>query len=268
MALSNDTISVEGLSKTFDAESGGQSVVALDSINLEVRQGSFVTLFGPSGCGKTTLLRILAGLEDFDEGAVSLFGQDPAESTAAKNIAWTPQSSALMPWRNIEQNCEIPNLVNRAADRKRLTSRTPQSTQSILSMVGLGKFMKSRPAQLSGGMQQRASLSRSFVHGAPLMLMDEPFSALDEITRISLRYELLEIWSRFQKTIVFVTHSAFESVLMSDEVVIMTPRPGRIKKVIPVDLPRPRHPDMERSPELHAIVDEVKDLLRSKDART
>ncbi len=256
----NAAIEVVGLDKVYK-DSRSMQVTALDSVNLQVEEGAFVTLFGPSGCGKTTLLRIMAGLEGHTSGKVEIFGESPSANARAKNIAWVPQSSALMPWRTIDGNVELANVVNRKADRAGWTRRQPQPASTILKQIGLGRFTRSMPAQLSGGMQQRASFARGFVHGAPLMLMDEPFSALDEITRISMRHRLLDVWDEHRKTIVFVTHSAFEAVLMSDEIVVMSPRPGRVKKVVHVDLPRPRTVEMESWPRLHALVDEVKGLL-------
>ncbi|MDV6271224.1 ABC transporter ATP-binding protein [Rhodococcus globerulus] len=256
----NDKIVVRGVTKTFRA--GGGSFTALDNVNLELEQGSFTTLFGPSGCGKTTLLRILAGLQCQDDGTVSLFGQTPTAATKEKNIAWIPQSSALLPWREVRANAVLSKVVNKRADRNRSSIRIDQDVETVLSEMGLRDFARSRPAQLSGGMRQRASLARGFVHGAPVMLMDEPFSALDEFTREALRYKLLQMWELLRKTIVFVTHSASEAVLLSDRVVVMTARPGRVHRVIDINLPRPRTAELERSPEFYEKVTEVRNALQ------
>jgi NitT/TauT family transport system ATP-binding protein len=231
-------------------------------VDLDLPEGSFTTLFGPSGCGKTTLLRILAGLQTQDSGTVSLFGQTPEAATKDKNIAWIPQSSALLPWRDVRANALLSQVVNKRADRGRSATRVDQEVETVLSELGLRDFARSGPAQLSGGMRQRASLARGFVHGAPVMLMDEPFSALDEFTREALRFKLLHMWELLRKTVVFVTHSASEAVLLSDRVVIMTARPGRVHRVIDIDLPRPRDAELERSPEFHAKVTEVRQALQ------
>jgi NitT/TauT family transport system ATP-binding protein len=255
-----DVVRVQGVHKVFGGR--GKEVVALSDATLSVAEGSFVTLFGPSGCGKSTLLRIMAGLLPADEGLVEVFGETPQQASRRKNIAWVPQSPALLPWRTIRSNIQLSAKVNRRADRNPDRRRISGDPDEILREVGLSKFAGNRPAELSGGMQQRAALARGFVHGAPLMLMDEPFSALDELTRDVLRLKLLDLWGRHRKTIVFVTHSAVEAVLLSDRVVVMSPRPGRIHRVVDIDLPRPRLPEVEESPEFAAKVSEVKSALR------
>ncbi|TCN55870.1 NitT/TauT family transport system ATP-binding protein [Rhodococcus sp. SMB37] len=253
-------IIVRGVHKNFG--SGRDTFTALHDVDLEIQEGSFTTLFGPSGCGKTTLLRILAGLQTQDSGEISLFGQTPRAATREKNIAWIPQSSALLPWREVRANALLSKVVNRRADRRASPKRVDQEVETVLNEMGLRDFARSRPSQLSGGMRQRASLARGFVHGAPVMLMDEPFSALDEFTREALRYQLLDMWQLLRKTVVFVTHSASEAVLLSDRVVVMTSRPGRIHRIIDVDLPRPRHARLERSIEFHEKVTEVRNALQ------
>lgn len=240
---------------------GKTSVTALSDVDLTIPEGSFVTLFGPSGCGKTTLLRILAGLEEHTSGEVSLFGQSPAAAGREKNIAWIPQSSALLPWKSVQQNARLSRFVNKAADKRTNELRVTQDARTVLSEMGLGQFAGSRPAELSGGMKQRASIARGFVQGAPLMLMDEPFSALDEFTREALRNQLLDMWRVLKKTIVFVTHSAEEAVLLSDTVVVMTARPGRVQTVIDIDLPRPRSLDVQNSSEFRDKVIQVRAAL-------
>ncbi len=250
---------VRGVNLTFGT--GTKRVEALTDIGLTIAEGSFVTLFGPSGCGKTTLLRILAGLQEPNSGEVSIFGRPPARAAAAKNIGWIPQSSALLPWRDVRSNALLSKVLNKRADRRAHPDRVQQPVETILNDLGLAGFSRSRPSTLSGGMRQRASLARGFVHGAPIMLMDEPFSALDEFTREALRDNLVQMWRQHNKTIVFVTHSAFEAVLMSQKVVVMTPRPGRIHTVIDVDLPYPRDADIDLPAEFHAKVGEVKRAL-------
>jgi NitT/TauT family transport system ATP-binding protein len=258
-ATTSKGVVVRGVNRVFS--SGQQRVVALRDVDLVIPEGSFTTLFGPSGCGKTTLLRILAGLQQPDSGEVSIFGQPPLEAAKAKNIGWIPQSSALLPWRTVRSNALLSKAVNKQADRHPHPGRVAQEVETILAEMGLSTFARSRPSTLSGGMRQRASLARGFVHGAPIMLMDEPFSALDELTREALRDKLVDMWRLLQKTIVFVTHSAFEAVLMSQQVVVMTPRPGQIHQVINVDLPYPRNSEIDMAPEFHAKVAQVKRAL-------
>ncbi|ADO42787.1 ABC transporter ATP-binding protein [Ketogulonicigenium vulgare] len=260
-ADSGQKIAIHNLSKTYTR--GDQTVRALSDVNLSFSEGTFVTLFGPSGCGKTTLLRILAGLETHDSGDVSLFGETPQQATRAKNIAWVPQSAALLPWLSIRANVKLSQMVNRAADHLAgVRKRLPEDADQVLADLGLADFADARPAQLSGGMRQRAAIARGFVQGAPLMLMDEPFSALDELTRDAVRLRLLDVWERKRKTVIFVTHSALEAVLLSDKVVVMTPRPGRVHAVVDIDLPRPRGRAVLDSPEFAAKVREVQHILR------
>lgn len=255
-----NAIVLNGISKTFGRNK--QTVNALVDVDLVIERGEFVTLFGPSGCGKSTLLRVIAGLEQQTEGEVWLFYQTPAEASERKNIAWVPQSSALLPWLTIRSNVMLSHVINRRADRGSYSERVPEDADTVLAELGLGDFGEARPAELSGGMRQRAAIARGFVQGAPLMLMDEPFSALDDLTRESLRWRLLDVWEKHRKTVVFVTHSAFEAVLLSDRVVVMTPRPGRISSVIDIDLPRPRTVEMTEGPEFADLVRRVKHSLQ------
>ncbi|MFT4305567.1 MAG: ABC transporter ATP-binding protein [Microbacterium sp.] len=255
------TIEVRGVGRTYVR--GRTSVQALTDIDLTIRQGEFVTLFGPSGCGKSTLLRLLAGLDTQSAGEISVFGMTPADASARKDIAWIPQSSALLPWLDIRSNARLSSMINKKADRRGLTARRPEDAVGVLTEIGLSEFLAARPDQLSGGMRQRASIARGFAQGAPVMLMDEPFSALDELTRDTLRIRLLELWDRHRKTIVFVTHSAQEAVLLSDRVVVMSPRPGRIRHVVDVGFGRPRGWELTRTPEFAEKVSEVTQLLWS-----
>jgi len=254
-------ISVSGVGRTYTR--GKQEVQALVGVDLDIRQGEFVTLFGPSGCGKSTLLRLIAGLDTPSTGDISVFGATPKVASQRKDVAWIPQSSALLPWLGIRSNADLSSVINRAADRSGTSTRSPEDASAILDEIGLGDFHEARPNQLSGGMRQRASIARGFAQGAPLMLMDEPFSALDELTRDVLRIRLLELWDHHKKTIVFVTHSALEAVLLSDRVVVMSPRPGRIRRVVDVGLPRPRSWELTETPEFTAKVAEVKQVLWS-----
>jgi len=257
---SDDVIAIRHVEKTF--QQAGNPVHALSDVELTIERGEFVTLFGPSGCGKSTLLRIIAGLETQTSGSVSLFGQTPAEASRRKNISWVPQSSALLPWLSIRDNALLSDVVNRGADRAPHPERVHQDVDLVLEEMRLTDFAAALPSQLSGGMRQRAAIARGFVQGAPLMLMDEPFAALDELTRDSVRLHLLDVWERHRKTVVFVTHSAEEAALLSDRVAVMTPRPGRIAAMIDIDLPRPRTADLAETPEFHAKMNEIKRTLR------
>ena len=252
-------VSVDAVDKTFRGR--GAPVDALRDIAVQLPTGTFTTLFGPSGCGKSTLLRIMAGLLETDRGQVRVFGDPPKQATREKHVGWVPQRPTLLPWLTVGGNVGLPRLLNRRAERTPDPTRIPQDVAQMLNEVGLDEFIDAAPSQLSGGMAQRASLARVFVQGAPLLLMDEPFSALDELTREVLQHKLLEIWTNHKKTIVFVTHSPTEAVLLSDRILVMSPRPGRIVADIEVDLPRPREPGIETSPEFISLVARVRHEL-------
>ncbi|MCA0920770.1 ABC transporter ATP-binding protein [Pseudooceanicola nanhaiensis] len=260
-AMSTDRILLQDLSKVFTRD--GRQVQALTGVNAAFQRGEFITLFGPSGCGKTSLLRIIAGLEAQSSGEVSLFGQSPATASQLKNIAWVPQSPALLPWLSLRNNVLLSERLNRRADRRPGSHRQPEDADAVLRDLGLADFAGARPAQLSGGMRQRAAMARAFVQGAELMLMDEPFSALDELTRDAVRMRLLQVWEKHRKTVIFVTHSAAEAVMLSDRVLVMTPRPGRVHREVQIDLPRPRTQEVLESPAFDAKLREVRQVLRS-----
>ena len=224
-------IRIDGLSKTFGA--GADAVLALQDISCTIEQGSFVTIVGPSGCGKSTLLRILAGLLDYSVGQVQLDGQ-PIHGTR-RDIGVVFQSSILLPWRTILENVLLPAEVQ-GLDRVRARERALQ----LLHMVRLEGFEHKLPRQLSGGMQQRASIARALLHDPKILLMDEPFGALDAMTRERMNLELRRIWMESGKTVVLITHSIPEAVFLGDRVFVMSPRPGRLETVIPIDLPRSR----------------------------
>jgi NitT/TauT family transport system ATP-binding protein len=225
-------IRLERVSKLFDAGSG-PPVHALEPIDLEVGENEFVTIVGRSGCGKSTLLRIVAGLIGPTSGRVVLSGREVTGPRPDVSLVF--QRPALLPWRNVIDNVMLPVEVLRL-DRKASRVRA----EELLALVGLEGFEGRRPYELSGGMQQRAALCRSLIHDPSVLLMDEPFAALDALTREELSLELQRIWSEHRKTILFVTHSIQEAVLLADRVVVMTPRPGRIAAEIVVDSPRPR----------------------------
>ncbi|MBM4420678.1 MAG: ABC transporter ATP-binding protein [Chloroflexi bacterium] len=246
---------MDKVSKRFDLRTG--SVEALREASVTIAEHEFVTLIGPSGCGKSTLLRIIGGLIEPTSGTIQIRGNSPSEAQRAKDMGFVFQSPALLPWRTVVGNIELPFELNRAAAAKRLCS-----TEEILELVGLASFAKAHPYQLSGGMQQRVAIARALIFDPSLMLMDEPFGALDEITRDGMRYELLRIWSQSKKTVLFVTHSIPEAIVLSDRVIVMSPRPGEIREVIDIKLPRPRNEEIESSAEFVRYADHLRKLLR------
>ncbi|HEV7417792.1 MAG TPA: ABC transporter ATP-binding protein [Tianweitania sediminis] len=249
-------VSARGLGLTFETNDG--PVQALADVDLTINKGEFVSFIGPSGCGKTTFLRVIADLEQPTQGAISVNGMSPQQARERRAYGYVFQAAALYPWRTIENNVALPLeiMVFSAADKRARIART-------LDLVNLTGFEKKFPWQLSGGMQQRASIARALSFDADLLLMDEPFGALDEIVRDHLNQQLLELWERTSKTICFVTHSIPEAVYLSTRIVVMSPRPGRVTDVIESDLPRDRPLDIRETPEFLAIAARVRDGLRA-----
>ena len=247
-------IQVIDLSKSFD--DGAERLTALDGVSLSVAHGEFVTLLGPSGCGKTTLLRLIGGLTEPTSGEIRIAGRTPTEAQARKELGFVFQEPSLLPWRTVSRNVRLPLEVNRRND-----SGNQSHVGDLLRLVGLERYAGYYPNQLSGGMLQRVALARALAVGASLLLMDEPFGALDEITRESMRYELLRVWEADRKTVVFVTHSIAEAVTLSDRVVALSSQPGRVSEVIHIDLPRPRRRSMEREPDFLRYSGLLHDLL-------
>ncbi|MFJ2962935.1 ABC transporter ATP-binding protein [Streptomyces collinus] len=256
---------------------GPSATNALDDVDLTVPSGRFVSLIGPSGCGKSTLLRLAAGLERPDRGEVRVHGVPPAQACAAKMIGLVPQSPALLPWLSVLRNVTLPQKINKGSARRRERIaglaehefvQSVQSTPSVPDMrellvkAGLGETMHKLPAEISGGMRQRAAIVRAFGLRPDVLVMDEPFSALDEFTRESLQDQLLDLWDELKTTVLFVTHSVSEAVRLSDTVVVMAPRPGRIVDVIDVDLPRPRGDRLFGERRFHEYEDLIRDRLR------
>jgi NitT/TauT family transport system ATP-binding protein len=233
-------VGISGLNKLYRTKDGA-GIQALSDVNLKIAQGEFVTIVGPSGCGKTTLLKILAGLLPRTSGEIMVAGQRLSGPSRELGIVF--QTPVLLPWRTVLANVMVPVVVQRR-DPKALEARA----REILATVGLAGFENKYPAELSGGMQQRVGICRALVHDPAFLLMDEPFGALDAMTRETMNDELLRIWAASGKTVMLVTHSITEAVYLADRVVVMTPRPGRIAEIIDVDLPRPRRVEIQNSP--------------------
>ncbi|MBV1904285.1 MAG: ABC transporter ATP-binding protein [Marinosulfonomonas sp.] len=249
-------IQATDLSLTFQTNDG--PVHALKDVDLTIDKGDFVSFIGPSGCGKTTLLRVIAGLEHPTAGAISVNGMTPDEARTNRAYGYVFQAAGLYPWRTIAGNVKLPLEImgySKAEQGERV--------RKVLELVDLAGFEKKFPWQLSGGMQQRASIARALAFDADILLMDEPFGALDEIVRDHLNEQLLQLWASTQKTIAFVTHSIPEAVYLSTKIVVMSPRPGRISDVIDSPLPRARPLEIRDSKEFIEIAHRVREGLRA-----
>ncbi len=255
-ASPNRVIDIDNLSLTFETNDG--PVHALSDVDLKIDEGDFVSFIGPSGCGKTTLLRVIADLERPTAGSITVNGVSPEEARLNRAYGYVFQAAALYPWRTIARNIALPlEIMGLGKDVQQ------HRIKKNMELVNLSGFEKKYPWQLSGGMQQRASIARALAVEPDLLLMDEPFGALDEIVRDHLNEQLLQLWAKTNKTVVFVTHSIPEAVFLSTKIVVLCPRPGRIYDIIDSDLPRDRNLDIRETPEFLKIAHRVRDGLRA-----
>jgi NitT/TauT family transport system ATP-binding protein len=254
-------VHVDGVTKTFATRGGEGRTTALEGIDLDIRRGEFVSLIGPSGCGKSTLLRLIGDLTAPSSGSVSVNGKTSHEARLGREYGIVFQAPVLFDWRTVEDNVKLP-LELTGVDR------APRQTRArdLLELVELGDFLHHYPYQLSGGMQQRVAIARALALQPALLLMDEPFGALDEMTRERMNSEVLRIWQQTGTTIVFVTHSIPEAVFLSTRVAVMSARPGRITHLVEVDLPQPRNELTREEPRYFELVTEVREALRGRDS--
>jgi NitT/TauT family transport system ATP-binding protein len=255
-------IAFQNVNKIFNQQQADR-VAALENISLDIQAGEFVSLLGPSGCGKSTLLRLIGDLTTPSGGHMQVNGKTPAEARRQRDYGMVFQQATLYDWRTVSQNVQLPLEImgypkTQRADR----------AHAMLTLVQLEQFAKHYPWQLSGGMQQRVAIARALAFEPKILLMDEPFGALDEMTRERLQLELLRIWSQTKTTIVFVTHSIPEAVFLSTRVVVMSPRPGRISGVVAIDLPQPRNFETRENPRFFEKITAVREILRHDDVRT
>lgn len=245
-------IQVKDLGVSFK-DNAGNDVQALTGVNLDIYKGEFISLLGPSGCGKTTLLRSIADLQEPTEGTVRISGKTPKEIRMEQKFGFVFQQPVLLDWRTVKKNVELPLEIMYYSKEDR-----SKRADEMLEMVGLKEFRNHFPNQLSGGMQQRANIARAFALRPEILLMDEPFSALDEFTKEKLHEDLLRIWRQTNKTVIFVTHNIQEAVFLSDRICVLSPHPGRLSAVVDVDLPRPRTLDMKDTPHFNELVAKVR----------
>jgi NitT/TauT family transport system ATP-binding protein len=255
--MSEPVVRLTGIQKVF-ARGDQPPTTALEDIDLDIRRGEFVSLIGPSGCGKSTLLRVIGDLIAPSRGDVVVNGKPAPQARRDRDYGIVFQAPVLMEWRTVEDNVKLPlEILGRPAAQRNARAR------EMLELVELGDFLRHYPHQLSGGMQQRVAIARALSFEPAIMLMDEPFGALDEMTRERMNSEVLRIWERTGTTIVFVTHSIPEAVFLSSRVVVMSARPGRITKVIEVDLPRPRNEATRETRRYFELVTQVREALRA-----
>lgn len=245
-------IMLDNIGMTYKTNDG-RDVTALTSVTLDIRKGEFISLLGPSGCGKTTLLRIIADLLMPTQGNITVGGETPRQARLKQRYGIVFQSAVLYDWRTVKKNVMLPLEIMHVPKAERL-----DRADKMLELVGLSDFANHYPQQLSGGMQQRVGIARALAIRPEILLMDEPFSALDEFTREKLHDDLLRIWRKTNKTVVFVTHNISEAVYLSDRVCVLSPHPGRLSAVVDIDLPRPRTAQLKSTPEFTALVAKVR----------
>ena len=245
-------IMLDNIGMTYKTNDG-RDVTALTSVTLDIRKGEFISLLGPSGCGKTTLLRIIADLLTPTQGNISVGGETPRQARLKQRYGIVFQSAVLYDWRTVRKNVMLPLEIMHVPKEERI-----DRADKMLELVGLSDFANHFPGQLSGGMQQRVGIARALAIRPEILLMDEPFSALDEFTREKLHDDLLRIWRKTNKTVVFVTHNISEAVYLSDRVCVLSPHPGRLSAVVDIDLPRPRTAQLKSTPEFTALVAKVR----------
>lgn len=245
-------IKVKDLCMSFK-DNQGQDIQALDHVNLDIKKGEFISLVGPSGCGKTTLLRIVADLLEPTAGSVRISGMTPKEIRLQQKFGIVFQSPVLFEWRSVKKNIELPLEIMHYSKMD-----SSERADKMLELVGLQNFSNHYPQQLSGGMQQRVGIARAFAIRPDILLMDEPFSALDEFTKEKLHEDLLRIWSKTNKTVIFVTHNISEAVFLSDRVCVLSPHPGRLSAIVDIDLPRPRTLDLRDTPKFTELISKVR----------
>lgn len=250
--MSTPEIQINNVSMSYKVNNG-ENVMALKDVSLDIREGEFISLLGPSGCGKTTLLRIIADLLQPTAGNVSIRGQSPREIRLQQKYGIVFQNPVLYDWRTVRRNICMPMEIMGVPKKERTKRIT-----NMLELVGLQDFGYKYPFELSGGMQQRVGIARALALNPEILLMDEPFSALDEFTREKLNEDLLSIWNKTNKTIVFVTHNIPESVFLSDRVVVLSPHPGRLSAIVDIDLPRPRKNEIRETPEFYEYVAKIR----------
>jgi NitT/TauT family transport system ATP-binding protein len=248
-------LEIDQLTKRYYVERDGRQVLALSDVALSVPEGEFLAIVGPSGCGKTTLLNIVAGLLAYDKGTVSIDGRRIDGPGIDRSVVF--QNASLLPWRTIAGNVRYGMELQKRFDRQTMIGRT----EYFVRLVGLAGFERHYPSELSGGMQQRVNLARALASDPSVLLMDEPFAALDAQTRELMQVELIRIWSQARKTVIFITHQIDEAIFLSDRVIVMSARPGTILADIPIDLPRPRDLDLKRTPEFVAYEDQIWRLI-------
>lgn len=245
-------LQLENVSMVYPGQ-GGENIAALKNVNLNIREGEFISLLGPSGCGKTTLLRLIADLLQPTSGRIAVSGLSPREARKTRQYGMVFQSPVLYEWRTIRENICLPLEI-----MKKNRNERNEIADEMLEMVGLKKFADCYPFQLSGGMQQRVGIARALAINPEILLMDEPFSALDEFTRNKLQEDLLRIWSNTNKTVIFVTHNISEAIFLSDRVCVLTPHPGILSSVVDIDLPRPRLDEVRDTPEFAALLTQIR----------